>query len=265
LPSVPSVGPTVGAIDHPTGATDVVLRIEEGGGFVPIDFLVTQAPSFTLYGNGVIVFQRLATTFPEPDPAGVSRGIPWRTAKLDESQIQDLLAFALGPGGLGTARDAYVAGGVADVPNTIFTVHAGGVDKTVSVTALSDQPEPGPDALARSAFWKLALRLRDFDHGGSIDSDVYVADRWRDAIAEREAQPGVSPTTWPWPTLGVADFKDGANDGGPALPHRVMTTDEVAALKLDRIAGGLQGLVLKAPNGKLYSLILRPLLVDEKV
>ena len=52
--------------------------------------------------------------------------------------------------------------------------------------------------------------------------------------------------------------------GGPALPNRVVTADEVAALKVDGAEGGLQGLVLNGPDGKQYSLILRPLLVDEK-
>src|SRR5262249_15209572 len=51
-----TAAPTVGAIDHPTGATDVVLRLEQGGGFAPIEMNVAEAPIFTLYGNGVIVF-----------------------------------------------------------------------------------------------------------------------------------------------------------------------------------------------------------------
>ena len=63
--AAPSASPSsaVGAIDHKTGATDVVLRLESGGGFVPIDFLASQAPTFTLFGNGVIVFQRKVETF----------------------------------------------------------------------------------------------------------------------------------------------------------------------------------------------------------
>ena len=49
--------PAFGAIEHPTGPTDVVLRYEEGGGFVMPAFLATQAPHFTLYGDGTIVFR----------------------------------------------------------------------------------------------------------------------------------------------------------------------------------------------------------------
>jgi len=262
----PSTGSTTVEIEHLTGAPDVILRVEQGGGFVPIDFLASQAPSFTLYGNGVVVFQQTLLTFPEPDGSGVIRTAPWRTAKLDEGQIQELLAFAVGPGGLGAARDQYVANGVADAPDTIFTLRAGGVDKKVVVNALSEETQAGPDSVARAAFSKLAKRLMDFDAGGTIPSDVYVADRYRGVLTAREPQPGLISVAWPWAALEPVDFKEGPSDGsaGPTLPHRTMTADEVAALKLDEIEGGLQGLVLKGPDGKFYGFILRPLLADEK-
>jgi hypothetical protein len=270
-PSSASPGPssapsTTGAIEHETGATDVVLRIESGGGFVPIDFLATQAPTFTLFGNGVVVFQPRVDRSPEPDANGVVKGTPWRTATLDEGQIQELLEFALGPGGLGGARDSYIEGGIADAPNTIFTVHAGGIDKTVTINALSEEPRPGPDALARAAFWKLASRLQDFDQGGRVATDVYAPDRFRAVLIEREAQPGVGPLPWPWPDIAFADFKPGPQDGsGPTtFPHRTLSAAEAAVLKLDGIDGGVQGIALKAPDGKIYGLVLRPLLGDEK-
>ena len=69
----PNVTPPPGAIDHPTGATDVVLRLEEGGGFVPIEFVATQAPIFTLYGDGRVIFQQATDVFVEPGPDGLSR------------------------------------------------------------------------------------------------------------------------------------------------------------------------------------------------
>ena len=266
--AIPSTGPTVGAIEHATGATDVVLRLEQGGGFVAPEFLATQAPSFTLFGNGVIVFQQTPTVFPQPDANGVVKAIPWRTAKLDEGQIQELLGFALGQGGLGTARESYIAGGIADAPDTTFTIRAGGIDKTVVVNALGMDTRGGPDTVARAAFSKLAARLQDFDQGGSIDSDVYQAERSRGILSERDATPGVEVLDWPWPAIKPADFKAGANDGsgtgGPIVPHRTMTADEVAALKLTGIEGGVQGLTLRGPDGKAYSFATRPLLVDEK-
>jgi hypothetical protein len=257
---------TVGAIEHRTGATDVILRIERGGGFVPIDFLATQAPGFTLFGNGVIVFQRTVAVFPQPDSNGVVKAIPWRTATLDEGQIQELLEFALGRGGLGSAREAYVVGGIADVPDTIFTVHAGGLDKTVVVNALGIDTQGGPDAVARAAFANLAARLLDFDRGGTIGSDLYRPDRYRGVLTERDAAPGIAVIEWPWPAVKPTDFGEGPNDGsgGPTLPHRTLNATEVAALKLADIEGGVQGATVRGPDSKTYSFTLRPLLADEK-
>lgn len=264
----PSTAPsptTTGEIEHRTGATDVILRLQEAGGFVPIEVNASAAPIFTLYGNGVIVFQRSVQMFPEPDAAGIVRPAPWRTAKLDESQIQELLEFALGAGGLGAARESYRADGYADASDTIFTVRAGGVDKTVTVNALVELPEPGPDSAIRKAMFQLSSRLRDFDRGGTIPSDVYQADRYRAILVEREGQPGLAVTPWPWPALTLKDFTQPPDDGSGALrfPHRVLSTDEIAALKVPNVEGGFQGLTLKAPDGKLYTFILRPLLADE--
>jgi hypothetical protein len=266
----PSIGPsiipspsTVGAIDHRTGATDVVLRMEQGGGFVPIDFLASQAPGFTLYGNGVIVFQRKAVDFPQPDASGVTHNVPWRTAKLDEGQIQELLDFAITQGGLGTARDVYMAN-IADAPSTIFTLNAGGLEKVVTINALSEDNSQGPDALARAAFFKLATRLGDFDRGGTIDSDVYQPAAYRGVLSEQQAGP-IAPTAWPWPAIKITDFIDAnAAGGGIRLPHRTMTPDDVAALGIKDFTGGLQGVVLKGPDARIYGFTLRPLLADEK-
>ena len=264
--AAPSASPspsTVGAIEHKTGATDVVLRMEQGGGLMPIDAIASQAPVFTLYGNGVIVFQRKVETFPEADASGVTHGIPWRTAKLDEDQVQELLEFATVQGALGTAKDVYM-GNITDAPSTIFTIDAGGVSKIVTINGLSELTDPGPDALARVAFLKLANRLNDFDRGGTIDSDVYEAAAYRGVLMEREAN-GAVVRAWPWPAIKLMDFVDpNAVAGGIRLPHRTMTPAEVDALGIKDVNGGLQNVVLKAPDGKIYGLTLRPLLADEK-
>jgi hypothetical protein len=261
----PSARATVGAIDHKTGATDVVLRLEQGGGFVPIDFLAAQAPTFTLYGDGVVIFQPRVESSPRPDASGVVHSVPWRTAKLDEGQIQELIEFALGPGGLGTARDAYMSGGIADAPNTIFTIRAGGLDKAVVVNALSEERAQGPDSAARAGFLKVAQRLGDFDRGGTIATDVYQPSQYRGVLSPRDTDPAIKPIAWPWPAIEPTDFKEGANDagGGVVLPHRTLSSADVDALGIKEVVGGLQNVVLTGPDGKTYGLIVRPLLPDE--
>jgi hypothetical protein len=71
---------------------------------------------------------------------------------------------------------------------------------------------------------------------------------------------------WPWANLKLSDFPAGPQDGSAptTFPHRTLTPDDVAVLKLGDIPGGVQGLAIKAPDGKLYGLVLRPLLADEK-
>jgi hypothetical protein len=261
----PSPQPTVAGIDHPTGPTDVVLRVEQGGGFVPIDFLASQAPAFTLYGDGRVIFQQRVDVFPEAGPDGVTHNRPWRIAQLDEEQVQELLAFALGPGGLGAARESYIANGIADAPDTIFTINAGGVVKKVTVNALG-MDQPNPDQAARKAFLALSDRLQDFDKGGTIGSDVYTPTTYRGVLNQREPDASIHAVGWPWPAIKLAEFASPPDNGGGGLfmARRVMTADEVAAIGLGDVPGGAQGLVLTGPDKKLYSLILRPILPDEK-
>jgi hypothetical protein len=260
----PTASPSPEGVDHPTGATDVVLQLEEGGGFVPIDFLANQAPIFTLFGDGRVVFQPAVTNFPEPGPDGVVRNIPWRTAQLDAGQVEELLTFALGRGGLGGARENYGHDGIADASSSNFTIDAGGLKKFVSVYALGIEDPNTPDLVARRALKSLADRLRDFDRGGSISTDVYLPSAYRGVLIEREGDPTARPVAWPWPTFKVTDFKADINAaGGNQLPHRTMTPDEVAALKLGEIPGGVQGVAIKGTDGKTYSLVLRPLLPNE--
>src|SRR5829696_5136159 len=114
-PSAPSVGPIAspasapassptaspsssagafGAVEHATGATDVLLRYDQGGGFVMPAFQATQVPIFSLYGDGTTIF-RNPTAEPPPPVGNVQPFGSFRTAKLSEDQIQSLLEFAL--------------------------------------------------------------------------------------------------------------------------------------------------------------------------
>ena len=148
--------------------------MEQGGGFVPIEVAAGGAPIFTLYGDGRVVFQQLRRRSPRPAPTAspaASRGGPPSSTR---ARSEELLTFALGQGGLGTARDNYADATTIDAGNTIFSIDAGGVDKTVTVTALGMEPTGGPDDADRASFAKLAERLRDFDEGGTISTDVYA-------------------------------------------------------------------------------------------
>ncbi len=254
--------PTFGAIEHLVGSTDVVLRYEEGGGFVMPAFFATQAPSFTLYGDGTIIFRNQLL---EPlEPIGsVFLTHPFKTARLTEAQIQDLLTSALGEFGLGVARPNYPNDMVADAGTAVFTVNAGGLAKTVSIYALGLEVDGVPDAAARVGFARLAERLQTIDSGGVFATAQYMPERYRGVLLE--GQPGVPDTrAWPWSDIAPADFVANPDPNASQFPTRIMSPDEVATLGIERFEGGFQGLTLFGPDdGKVYSFSLRPLLPDE--
>lgn len=267
-PSIPPIespagSPATGAIEHKTGPTDVLLRYEEGGGFVMPAFLASQTPHFTLYGDGVVIFRNPMLELP-PAEGSVGMLNPLRTAKLSEEQIQEVLLLALREGGLAIARPNYENNMVADASTAIFTIHAGGVDRTVSVYALGLDVQGLADAPARAAFLKLAQRLTDFDQGGAFETAEYEPASYRAVLMEAPGVQAPDVRTWPWPDLKVTDFKPDADPNGLQFPHRTMTGEEIAKLNVTDFHGGFQGLVLTGSDDKLYTLSLRPLLPDDK-
>jgi hypothetical protein len=262
-PSVAPTGtPAADAIEHKTGATDILLRYEEGGGFIMPAFTAAAVPHFTLYGDGTDIFRNPMLEAP-PAEGSVFKMNPLRTAKLSEEQIQDLLKLALVEGGLGAARPEYHNDMVADAGTAIFTIEAGGLKKTVSVYALGLEQEGKIDGPARATFKKLADRLTDFDQGGTIKTDVYQPPAYRGVLFDAAGIEAPDIRNWPWPDFTPADFKPDADPNGNQFPHRKLTPAEVDLLAIKDYQGGLQNVVLN-DKGKLYTFSLRPLLPGEE-
>ena len=150
----PSASPaTVGAIEHKTGPTDVILRYDEGGGFVmPAWTARRHRPS----RSTATARSSSATRTQEALPAvgSVMPLHPFRTAKMNEEQIQDAARFALGEGGLGAARPEYLDMMVSDASTAVFTVNAGGLAKTVSVYALGLEVDRTCPISSRARPWR---------------------------------------------------------------------------------------------------------------
>jgi hypothetical protein len=261
----PTPDPTL-AVDHAQGATDVVLRMSTGGGFVAPGFLLTEVPEFTLYGDGTVVFRNPADVTPAPVPDdGVFRSATFKTARLTEAQVQEILEFAIGPGGLGIARAQYDPCCVADAPSTTFTLRAGGLNKLINIGALDfDDPQPGPDTLARKAFRTVADRLRNFDRSG-VPSPAYVPTAYRGILFDGSGGGLAVPIhDWPWTAFGPDGFTAPVDPNTFPTPTRTLTAGEVAALKVTGVQGGAQSIALRTSDGKVFLLALRPLLPDEK-
>jgi hypothetical protein len=254
---------TVGAIEHKTGPTDVILRYDEGGGFVMPAYTAARAPAFTLYGDGTLIF-RPTQVEPLPAVGSVEPFRPYRSAKMNEEQIQDLLDYALNEGGLGAARAEYTDMMVSDASTAVFTVNAGGLAKTVSVYALGFEAPEVPDLAIRQVLATLRKHLLDIDRGGTVKTDVYAPDRYRAILLEGQAG-APDQKAWPWPAVKPAEFVSNGDPNAMPLPARVMTAAEIETLGIKPFEGGFIGLPLAGPgDGKFYTLSVRPLLPGDK-
>jgi hypothetical protein len=251
---MPTATPALGAIQHPTGATDVILRMETSGGFAPVEFMATSAPEFTLYGDGTVVW-RDPTSEPLEPVGNVNRLNPFLTVRLSEDGIQALLADAIGRGALGAALGPYIGMG-ADIPTTTFTITADGQTKAVSVTGLSPDMHPQA-AVIVAALSQLAERLQGF--AGTVSGEApYPPATYRGVMTAIE-QPFGPVVAWPWSAIEPTDF---AADANGFFLTRTLTRADIGELGVPGVDGGFSGLTLQS-EGKLYSFALRPLLPDE--
>ena len=246
-------------IDHATGPADVIFRFEQGGGFVPIGFFATQAPGFTLYGDGTVIFRDVTVPVPPQANPAIASLLPFQVGRLDEPAMQRLLRFVLADSGLGVAKASYRSANVADAPTSTFTINAGGLTKTVSVEALGFEDPQSPDAAILAAMARLREQLSSF--GTSVEGEkTWSPDRWRGVLTP---QPTNSSMAWPWTDVAPADFVQHPGADAPQFPIRTMTPAQVAKLGLSGIEGGFSGLGLTGPDGKGYTFALRPIFPDE--
>jgi len=106
----------------PTGASELVIRVETGGGFIPVEYSLTQTPDFSLYGDGtVIVTGPMIEIWPQPALPNLQK------TTVSQETIAGLLAAARDAGLFDTGVD-YGIPSVADAPTTTITINAN--DKT---------------------------------------------------------------------------------------------------------------------------------------
>jgi hypothetical protein len=222
------------------------------------EWSLASAPTFTLYGDGTVIFRDPASA-PPVDERGVLVYPAFRTAKLSAEQIDALLEFAITEGGLAAARERYDNPMLADVGNAVFTINAGGRSKEVTVTGLFESDASAPDATSRSQFQALAERLRSFDNAGSVPTVEFEPEQWRVHLLEASGIDPAAVQPWPWEDLTPTDF---AAEG--SFPVRVMSVDEVGRLEVDGAAGGLSGYYVERPDRKTYGVVVRPLLPGDE-
>lgn len=255
----PGNSPPTGGIGHPTGADEIVLQYEVTGGFVPPDFIVTQAPQFSLYGDGTVIWR------PQEDPGRMgdpAAGLPrFLQGRMDEDAVQALLAFALGQGRLAGAREHYPQNSCADCSATIFRINAADISKTVTVDALGVEEQM--DRADRAGFLQLAEWLNNFDeqarNGIAGEVVLYDPPLYRVVLTEAQAEMGEF-SEWPWDDVTLDDF---APRGEGGWQREATLSREQAAVVTDMPSGGTMGILVQDSEGGLWSVALRPLLPDE--
>ncbi len=227
---------------------------------MPVEWALTDAPSFILYGDNRLIFR--PSPDPEQQPGPVQSRPAFVMARMNTEQVDALLRFALGPGGLLDARERYENMLVADAPTTTFTIDAGGVQKTVSGYGLGIEAA-GPDAVILGRLTELSDLLDSFEEqvaaGQVVSAEPYQPESYRAWLTEAFGDGPV--TEWPWSDLDPEDFQ-----APPEIFGRLAAlSPEQVALIADEPTGGIMGMILEVDDGQLHSLSVRPLLPGEEL
>jgi hypothetical protein len=261
-PADPGAG---SGIDHSTDGHDVLVRVAFEGGFVPAEWTYRSLPSFSLYGDGTLVLPGAQIElYPGPALPAIS------TRPVTEAGIQATLEEVL-HSIQGVPDEMLDMGsvGLADVPTTVITVHAGGVDRTIKVYGLSElteRPERMSDEefRARGQLQELVTKLGGLETwlpDGSLGAEtMYESSGARLFVSEyQKVDLPQEPIRWP---LGdnLDRFGDMAT-GSDTYRCGVVQDAEWATLR--EAASRANEFTPWTEAGTRFSILFRPLLPDE--
>ena len=251
-------------IAHPSAGDDLLVRWGSEGGFTPPEYQLTSLPAFSLYGDGTIVRSGPQIEI-YPGPALPALEV----VRVDEAGIQAILeaAFDAGLDSLGDLTDMGSVG-VADAPETVFTLRAGGVDRTVRVYALGEAGGRLPGMSEEEFDARTALlgfvddlsSLESWLPEGSIGAPaVYETTGVRAFISSYTPQADLPQEAIEWPL--DQPLRRAGEDAGAGFRCIVVTGDEWAVLApaVDRA----NQLTPWTSDGRRFSVSFRPLLPDE--
>jgi len=249
-----------GAISHPTGADDLVLRVEYVGGFMAPQALLARVPGFSLYGDG-----RAITEGPQidiyPGPALPNLLVQ----RIDEDGVQAILREARADG-LADGNHTY-PGCVADVPSIRITVvEDGRTSVTTAGGSVGGGACPGAAAdtapLDVNAFSSKLTNLPRWLPAGSIGGETPYTPSALRVFVERYRRADASltepPVAWPGPSLPT--FGDPVAAQAGVRCGVVSGSDAEAVLSA---AAHANQLTPWTSDGRRYGLVVRPLLPDE--
>jgi hypothetical protein len=253
-------GPT-----SPTGSAQLVLRVDEVGGFVPVQYNLTRLPLLSLYDDGLLITPGAQTEiYPGPALPAISQ------QRLSQDAIRLVLQAAL-DAGLGKDRNLQTMT-VSDMPTTVFTLTIGGQTHTTQVYALAFDLGHKPDGrMSQEEFQArkdLAAFLRDVNdlswlpNGSVTDDGIYKPTALRIYSGPYQPDPNLTQTPITWPlTPGLDTFGESSeNTPGGMRCGTATGADAATLLPLTEQANQLTPWT---SGGTRYGLSFRPLLPDE--
>jgi hypothetical protein len=255
-----------GTIDHTTGRDEVLVKISNEGGFVPLEWTYTNLPIFSLYGDGTLVLPGpQIELYPGPALPAISR------RQIDEAGIQAILQEALATTeDIPADLDDLGFAGIADASTTVIRVSAAGVDRTIRAYALGELTErpdgmPEREYRARRELLELVTQLSALEPwlpDGSVGPEgayearsarVFVGTyRHVDDLAQQ-------PKSWPLDD-GLPGFGGPADGSGRFRCGVLGGTDWI---DVRDAASTANELTPWTDAGAEYSILFRPLLPDE--
>jgi hypothetical protein len=250
-------------IPHPTGPNELVLRVETGGGFVPVEYSLTALPEISIYGDGrVIVTGPVIAIYPGPALPNL------QTAVVSEQTLQAILDAAKEAGLFQNGVD-YGRPNITDVGTTKFTINADNATFITDVYALG--MEEGTSGLSmeqqqrRAALDELRGRLVDIttfaEEELTWEPYQFTALTVHSIVADPSAtaDPDVEPNRLRWPLSDLATAGEAVQPEG--YRRAVIAGDDLEALR-PLLANATQ-ITLWESAGVQYHLLFRPLLPDE--
>jgi hypothetical protein len=255
-----SAGAVRGSIDHPIRPDDLILRIDMVGGFIAPQAQLHRVPLLALYGDG-----RLIVPGPQIEiyPGLALPNLQVRT--VSEAGIQAILAAARAAGLLGPHRQ--YDGRMPDVPTTTFTVVADGARHVVSVQGLGAAgPATGSGsedsaAVARLVtFQSKVTDLSSWLPKGSLGPEhSFRTEEMRVYVLPYQAQQDLPQAAKDWPAGSFGGFLPVVDLTG----IRCGTVSGSALPGVLSAAGSANELTPWRVDGRLWTLVFRPLLPDE--
>jgi hypothetical protein len=248
----------------PTGSDQLVLRIEEVGGFVAVQYNLTRMPIMSLYADGLLITPGVQTDI-YPGPA-----LPALTQQQLSPEAIQLLTQAAIDAGLDTDRDLQTMS-VSDMPTTVFTLTIDGQTYTTNVYALGMDLKHAPQGMSPqefqarqdlAAFENKATDLSWLPEGSVTDQGMYAPSALRIYSGPYQPDPSLTEPPLAWPlTPGLDLFGESAQGTPGGIRCGTVAGDDAATLM--PLVEQANQLTPWTSDGSQYELLFRPLLPDE--